>query len=153
MPFGLCNSPAVLMGLNPPEAPGFVSVYIDDVLVFSTTLQEHLSRLKLVIQRLQEVGLKLKPEKCKYACKQVEYLGHVISSSGLKPNRQLTAAVCDFPTPQNVKEVCRFLGLASYCRKFISGFARVAEPLHRLTRKDVEFSWSTDCQVSFDTLK
>ena len=161
MPFGLCNSPAVfqrlmqqvLMGLNPPEAPGFVSVYIDDVLVFSKTLQEHLSHLKLVIQRLQEVGLKLKPEKCKYACKQVEYLGHVISSSGLKPNHKLTAAVCDFPTPRNVKEVRRFLGLTSYYRKFIPGFARVAEPLHRLTRKDVEFSWTTDCQISFDTLK
>ena len=152
MPFGLCNSPAVfqhlmqqvLMGLNPPEAPGFVSVYIDDVLVFSKTLQEHLSHLKLVIQRLQEVGLKLKPEKCKYACKQLEYLGHVISSSGLKPNHKLTAAVCDFPTPRNVKEVRRFLGLTSYYRKFIPGFARVAEPLHRLTRKDVEFSWTTD---------
>ena len=158
MPFGLCNSPAVfqrlmqqvLMGLNPPEAPGFVSVYIDDVLFFSKTLQEH---LKLVIQCLQEVGLKLKPEKCKYACKQVEYLGHVISSSGLKPNHKLTAAVCDFPTPRNVKEVRRFLGLTSYYRKFIPDFARVAEPLHRLTRKDVEFSWTTDCQISFDTLK
>ena len=113
------------MGLNPPEAPGFVSVYIDDVLFFSKTLQEH---LKLVIQCLQEVGLKLKPEKCKYACKQVEYLGHVISSSGLKPNHKLTAAVCDIPTPRNVKEVRRFLGLTSYYRKFIPGFARVAEP-------------------------
>ena len=141
------------MGLNPPEAPAFVSVYIDNVLVFSTTLQEHLSHLKLVIQRLQEVGLKLKPEKCKYACKQVEHLCHVISSSGLKPNHQLTAAVCDFLTPQNVKEVLRFLGLTSYYQKFNSGLARVTEPLHRLTRKDVEFSWSTDCQVSFDTLK
>ena len=101
----------------------------------SKTLQDHLSHLKLVIQRLQEVGLKLKPEKCKYACKQVEYLGHVISSSDLKPNRQLTAAVCNFPTPQNVKEVRRFLGLTSYYWKFISGFARVAEHFHRLLGK------------------
>ena len=94
MPFGLCNAPSVfqrlmqrvLMGLNPAESPDFVSVYIDDVLVFSRTLKEHLEHLRLVIQCLAEANLKLKPVKCRFACKEIEYLGHLITQFGLKPN-------------------------------------------------------------------
>ena len=161
MPFGLCNAPSVfqrlmkrvLMGLNPAEGPDFVSVYIDDVLVFSRTLKEHLEHLRLVIQRLTEANLKLKPVKCRFACKEVEYLGHLITPFGLKPNPRLVSAVQEFRTPSDVRELRRFLGLASYYRKFIPKFANVTEPLHRLTRKEVEFVWSHDCQHAFDSLK
>ena len=94
MPFGLTNAPAVfqrlmqqvLMGLNPPEGPDFVSVHIDDILIYSETLEDHLEHLKCVIERLMTSGLKLKPMKCHFVRQEVEYLGHIITPTGLKPN-------------------------------------------------------------------
>ena len=121
MPFGLCNAPAafqrlmerVLSGLNPDEGPSFVAVYLDDVLIFSRTLEEHLTHLRLVLDRIIEAGLKLKPSKCKFVQQEVMYLGHVITPAGLKPNTDRVAAVKDYPVPQNLKELTQFLGLAS----------------------------------------
>ena len=161
MPFGLMNAPSVfqrlmtrvLMGLNPDDGPDFVAVYIDDVLVFSRTLQDHIRHLEMVITRLQEAGLKLKPSKCHFIRKEVEYLGHVITPAGLRPTQRLTAAVVEFPPPQNVAGLRQFLGLSSYYRRFIPQFARVAKPLHELTRKGVQFEWSDKCQTAFSTLK
>ena len=126
MPFGLTNAPGVfqrlmqlvLMGLNPDCGPSFVSAYIDDILIFSTTLEEHLEHIRLVLQRLCEVGLKLKPSKCHFVRKQVEYLGHILTPDGLKPNPTLVQAVREFPVPTSVTELRRFLGLASYYRRF-----------------------------------
>ena len=147
MPFGLTNVPSVfqrlmqkvLRGLNSDEGPDFVSVYIDNVLVFSHTLTEHLQHLRLVIKRLQEAGLKLKPAKCHFVCKEVEYLGHLLTPEGLKPNPKLVTAVQEFPVPQNVREVRQFLGLSSYYRRFIPLFANIARPLYELTRKGAAF--------------
>ena len=160
MPFGLCNAPAVfqrlmqrvLMGLNPAEGPDFVSVYLDDVLVFSHTLEDHLQHLCAVIERLRGAGLKLKPSKCHFIQKEVEYLGHVISPDGLKPNPGRVSAVKEYSAPSNVKEVRQFLGIASYYRRFIPGFAKIAEPLHALTRKNETFLWTPSCQAAFQTL-
>ena len=131
MPFGLTNAPSifqrlmqrVLYGLN-PEGPDFVSVYIDDVLVFSRSLNEHLQHLEMVIDRLQEVGLKLKPAKCLFIRQEVEYLGHIITPSGLKTNPRLIAAVQNFPTPSNLREVRQFLGRRSQ-NHFMSPLAKV----------------------------
>lgn len=161
MPFGLTNAPGVfqrlmervLAGLNPPDGAAFVVVYIDDVLVFSRSLEEHLEHLRRVILRICEAGLKLKPSKCHFIREEVEYLGHLITPQGLKTNARLTAAVAEFPRPQNVSEVRRFLGLSSYYRRFVSNFARVASPLHALTRKGAEFEWTNECEVSFQALK
>ena len=161
MPFGLTNAPAVfqrlmqqvLTNLNPAAGSDWVVVYIDDVLVFSRTLEEHLDHLQRVITRLQEVGLKLKPAKCHFAREQVEYLGHLITPSGLKPNPKLVAAVGEFPAPHDLKTVRQFLGLSSYYRRFIRGYAAVARPLHQLTRKDTEFVWTEQCQAAFKELK
>ena len=122
MPFGLTNAPSVfqrliqqvLMGLNPDSGPSFVAAYIDDILVFSDTLKDHLNHLRLVLERLREVNLKLKPTKCRFARKEVEYLGHVLTPDGLKPNPALVSAVREFPVPTCLKELRRFLGLASY---------------------------------------
>ena len=151
MPFGLANAPGVfqrlmqrvMFGLNPPSGPEFVSVYLDDILVYSRSLQEHLEHLETVIERLVEVGLKLKPTKCHFARSELEYLGHVITRNGLRTNHRLVQAVADFPTPTNVHGVRRFLGLASYYRRFIRDFARIASPLHYLTKKDVQWLWTT----------
>ena len=146
MPFGLTNAPAVfqrlmekvLTRLNPEDGPDFVAVYIDDI---------------MIIDRLEAVGLKLKPVKCKFIRSEVEYLGHVVTPKGLKVNHKLTEAVQEFPRPMNVTEVRRFLGLASYYRRFVRQFAKIAEPLRALTRKGVEFEWTTGCQESMDQLK
>ena len=120
---------------------------------FSRTLTEHLQHLKLVIGRLLEAGLKLQPSKCHFVRKEVVYLGHIITPDGLKPNPRLVSAVKEFPVPRDVRQVRQFLGLSSYYRRFIAQFAKVAKPLHELTRKGVEFAWSPDFQAAFDMLR
>ena len=102
---------------------------------------------------LLEVGLKLKPSKCQFARRVVEYLGHIITPEGLRTNPRLVASVREFPVPQNVQNIRRFLGLASYYRKFVPSFAEVAQPLYQLTCKGVSFSWSPVCQIAFEDLK
>ena len=161
MPFGLKNAPSVfqrlmqqvLAGVNPENGPSFVAAYIDDLLIFSVTLQEHLDHLRQVIHRLREVGLKVNPGKCQFIRSEVEYLGHVIMPEGLRPNSKLVEAVRDYSPPKNVQELRRFLGLTSYYRRFVNHFAKVAEPLHRLTCKNTAFEWSQECQIAFDELK
>ena len=161
MPFGLTNAPGVfqrlmqqvLVGLNPASGPDFVSVYLDDILVFSRSLQDHLTHLRVVIRKLVEAGLKLKPSKCHFARRELEYLGHVVGRGGLRTNPRLVEAVKKFPTPSNLREVRQFLGLASYYRRFVHNFAKIATPLHQLTRKDSKWSWSPECEVAFWQLK
>ena len=143
----------LLMGLNPESGPNFVTFYIDDVLVFSPTLDEHLVHLQVVIQRINEAGLKLKPSKCLFVRREVEYLGHLVTPQGLRPNARLVEAVQQFSTPTDVGGVRRFMGLASYYRRFISNFARIAEPLRELTRKDAPFRWTKSCADSMAQLK
>ena len=96
---------------------------------------------------------KLKPTKCHFLRQEVEYLGHVITPQGLKPNPNQVRAVLEFPVPESVTTVRQFLGLMSYYRRFIGQFARIAAPLHALTRKDVKFEWSPECQSAFESLK
>ena len=161
MPFGLTNAPAVfqrlmqrvLMDLNQKNDADFVTVYIDDILVYSKTLEQHLDHLKVVMDRLIQAGLKLKPSKCLFVRKEVNYLGHVITPKGLKVSDQHVTAVKDFPAPSNVKEVRQFLSLSSFYRKFIPSFAKLAQPLHSLTKKNVQFKWTEDCQQAFEVLK
>ena len=155
MPFGLTNAPSVferlmervLAGLNPENGPDFVAVYIDDVIVFSRTLEQHLQHLRQVIQRISDAGLKLKPSKCHFIREEVEYLGHLITPHGLQTNPRLTSAVSDFPQPKNFTKLRRFLGMCSYYRKFVPNFSKIASPLQFLTRKDATFVWSKECEV------
>ena len=121
--------------------------------MFSETLEEHLRHLHSVMDRLAAAGLKLKPSKCRFIRQEVEYLGHVLTPNGLKPNPKRVTAVTNFPIPQSVREVRQFLGLASYYRRFVQGFAKIAQPLHALTQKGATFDWSTDCQNALETLK
>lgn len=96
-----------------------------------------------------EAGLKLKPSKCDFARGELEYLGHVVTHHGLKTNPRLIEAVKEFPTPSNVHEIRRFLGLPSYYRKFIHNFAKIASPLHYLTRRDTQWLWTPGCESAF----
>jgi len=161
MPFGLMNAPAVfqrlmqqvLMGLNPTSGPDHIAVYLDDILVFSKNLDDHKIHLQALFQRLEEVGLKLNPKKCSFACQTVTYLGHIISAEGLKPNPGRVDAVRLFSAPTDLSTLQQFLGLASFYRKFVPNFAHIASPLHELTKKGVPFTWTEACQSSFSQLK
>ena len=161
MAFGLTNVPAtfqrlvqkVLMGLNPPGRHDFVSVYIDDILIYSKSLEDHLHHLQLVLERILQANLNLKPSKCHLIRNEVEYLGHIITPEGLKTSAKLIEAVKEFPTLRSVREVRQYLGLSSYYRRFIPSFAAIARPLHLLTRKGAEFNWCVQCEQAFQTLK
>ena len=106
-----------------------------------------------MIQRLSDAGLKLKPAKCHFISQEVQYLGHLLTPDGIRPNPDRVAAVKDYPALRSVKEVRQFLGLASYYRRFVKDFARIAQPLHSLTQKGTPFCWSPACEGAFLQLK
>ena len=130
-----------------------VLVYLDDVLVVGSTLEEHNRKLATVFQRIRDAGLRLKPKKCRFAQEEVEYLGHVVSADGVRTDPKKVDAVRNFPTPVDVKALQSFVGLASYYRRFVPGFSKIAGPLHALTKKGAPFVWSEACEVSFTKLK
>ena len=157
MPFGMCNAPATFQRLMEVVLAGLLwkncFVYIDDVLVCSNTFEEHLTHLKEVLSRLQQAGLRLKAKKCLFLRDEVSYLGHVVTSQGIKPDQAKTEKIRDYPAPTDISQVRQFLGLASYYRKFVPEFAKIAAPLHFLLKKDVEFQWSPECTQAFGKLK
>ena len=128
-------------------------VYLDDMVIFGRTFEEHLFRLKEVFRRFREAGLKLKPSKCSFCRSQVHFLGHIVSSTGISTDPSKTDFVANWPTPTSRKEVQKFLGLANYYRRFVPGFAAIAKPLHRLTKKTAKFKWTLQCEQAFDDLK
>lgn len=131
-----------------------MSVYLDDIIVFSQTLDHHLHHLSLIINQLSKAGLKLKPSKCHFNVSQtVQHLGHLLTPEGIRPNPDQVAAVRDYPRPTSVKVVRQFLGLASYYRRFVKNFARIAQPLHSLPQKGAFFHWSPECEEAFLQLK
>lgn len=127
--------------------------YIDDILVIGRTFREHLSNLREVFARLSTAGLKLKPAKCRLAREEVKFLGYVVSASGISADPEKVRAMTDFPTPGDLKSLRAFLGLTSYYRRFIPCYSAIAQPLFRLTRKDVPFEWTGDCETAFTQLK
>ena len=159
MPFGLCNTPATFQRLMQKILAGlggsnpFCSVYIDDIIVYSDSVEEHLDHLTQIFGRLRRSGLKLHPQKCCLGFSEVAYLGHTISAHGISPNPEKVRAVQEFQVPSNVKKVREFLGIAGYYRRFIPCFAKVAGPLHALLRQDIPFIWTPQCQSAFDRLK
>ena len=152
VPFGLCNTPATfsrLAGLHWETC----LFYLDDIIVFSSTWEEHLVRLRQVFERLRHANLKLGADKCTFAAKEVSYLGHRVTEEALLPDSLLLAAIREIPPPKTAMEVRSFLGLAGYYRRYEKGFTAIAGPLHALTRKDAVFHWSAECQAAFDQLK
>ena len=157
MPFGLRNAPATFQRLMDVVFSGMkwkgLLVYMDDIVVYSETPEEHLALLEDVLKRLAMAGLKLNPKKTVLVAKEVNYLGHVVSFDGIKPNPKKVQAVQSIRPPTNVREVRMFLGLTGYYRKFIPAYATLAGPLHNLTKKDQVFEWTAECQKAFELLK
>ena len=154
--FGLTQAPAyfqmlvnrVLEGLN------FTFGYLlDDILVFSKDMEQHLQHVRILFQRLREADLKLTKRKCNFLKAHVQYLGHYISGGGLEPVPEKLHSLRDMPPPEDLTGVRRFLGFVRYYRKFIPRYSDIARPLTNLTRKDIPFDWTDACQTAFQMLK
>ena len=157
LPFGLCNGPATFQRLMDLVLSGLqwssCLVYLDDVVVVEQSFEEHLQNLESVFKWLRDAGLRLKPKKCFFLKKEVLYLGHVVSREGIATDPAKISKVAHWPEPTTTKEVQKFLGFASYYRRFIQGFAHMARPLHRLTEQNYHFKWTTECRQAFEELK
>lgn len=156
LPFGVCNGPATFSRLMSSVLEGMIGhrclVYLDDIIVFSRNFQQHLDHLQSVLGRLSEAGLTVKPTKCHLFQKEVTFLGHVVSESGVHVDETKVDIIKEWPTPQQKAELRTFLGLAGYYRRFVQNYAKIAAPLTKLTGKE-PFRWSTEAQTAFDTLK
>ena len=155
MGFGLCNAPAtyarvinlVMRSLNWKT----VLAFLDDILVSGNSFEDHLLNLEEALARFRQYGLKLKPKKCLFFQKQVEFLGRNVSQNSLSMSEVDIKTVMDWPTPSCSKHVERFMGLANYHRAFVKDFSRLAEPLYRVVGKN-QFKWETEQQTAFDAL-
>ncbi|XP_070006050.1 uncharacterized protein [Nicotiana sylvestris] len=157
MSFGLTNAPAAFMDLRnqvfKPFLDSFVIVFIDDILVYSWSREDHADHLRAVLHTLYQHQLYAKFSKCEFWLKSVTFLGHVVSSERIQVDPQKIAAVKDWPRPMTPTEIRSFLGLAGYYRRFVEGFSTLASPLTKLTQKAVKFQWSGACEKSFQELK
>ncbi len=157
MPFGLTNAPAVfastMQQVFRDMIGKFVLVYLDDILVYSKSPEEHEKHLALVLERLQQHKFYAQLHKCHFALPEVEFLGHMVSKDGIRVDPRKVKIVQDWPVPGTVSQLRSFLGLANYFRRFIDKFSETARPLHALTGKDVTWRWSLTCQLAFEELK
>ena len=136
MPFGLTNAPATFQHLM-ENCLGdlhlnWYIIYLDDIIIYSKTLEEHVKRLEAVFKKLSKAGLKLKLSKCEFFKSEITYLGHIVSNEGIATDPKKIKAIQLWPRPEKVTQVCKFAGLTNYYRKFIHNYAKVAKPLHQL---------------------
>ncbi|KAJ8031683.1 hypothetical protein HOLleu_24949 [Holothuria leucospilota] len=169
MPFGLTSAPSTFQRLM-EKCMGDMNlkkclVYLDDIIIFSKTFEEHLERLAAVFKRLGEYGLKLKPSKCEFLKPSVKYLGHIVSAKGVETDPEKIEKIKNWPPPTNLKQLRSFLGFAGYYRRFVEGFSKIAKPLNALMggesmidkdgkarSKAPTWNWSRECQTAFETL-
>lgn len=157
LPQGLCSAPAafsrMIRNVLGDLLESHCMAYLDDIIIYSSTIEEHMEKLDAVFKRLSDHKIQVQPNKCEFMKMKLPFLGFIISSDGLCPDPKKTEAISNYPTPLNVKETKSFLGLASYYRRFIPNFSDIAYPLTTLTKKDEPFLWTSMCQDSFDNLK
>src|SRR4051812_9767052 len=157
MPFGVTNAPGVFMEymnrIFHPYLGKFVVVFIDDILIYSKSEEEHAEHLRTVLELLKEKQLFAKLSKCEFWLEEVSFLGHVISKNGIAVDPTKIEAVSQWEAPKSVSEIRSFLGLAGYYRKFIEGFSKLALSLTKLTRKGQAFFWDLKCEEGFQELK
>ena len=157
MPFGLTNAPATFMHLMQQtfrkHLDDFVIIFLDDVLVYSRSKEEHDKHLRIVLETLRENKLYAKLSKCEFYSKEISFLGHVINEYGIKMEPSKVDAVSKWPQPKNVHDIRSFLGLAGYYRKFVKDFSKIASPLTELLHKSKKFQWTDEQEQAFHTLK
>ena len=157
MSFGLTNAPAHFMYLMNsvfmPELDKLVVVFIDDILIYSKTKEEHEEHLRIILQRLRDHKLYAKFSKCEFWMNKVSFLGHVVSAEGIAVDPSKVQDVLNWKAPKSVTEVRGFLGLAGYYRRFIPNFSRIAKPMTELLEKDTSFVWTASREEAFQTLK
>jgi hypothetical protein len=157
LPFGLTNAPATFQAMINHVLRRFIDhfivVYLDDILIFSKTLEEHQTHVHQVLQALRDADLRVNPKKSTFHSQEVEYLGFKIRPGRIEMSDKKVEAVRSWPTPTSVKEVRGFLGFANFYRRFIEGFGRLAAPLTELTKKDKAFEWTKQQQTAFDDIK
>jgi Reverse transcriptase (RNA-dependent DNA polymerase) len=156
--FGLTNSPTTFQALMNTiftnlVAAGKVAVYLDDILIYSSTREEHHNTTHEVLQRLRTHDLYLRPEKCKFDREEIKYLSLIIKQGEVSMDPVKVKAVTDWPTPGNLRELRRFLRFANFYRQFIKDFAKLTRPLNNLTKKDAPWTWNINQQQAFQALK
>ena len=157
MPFGLNNAAGTFQRTMELALQGLqwviCLIYIDDIVVFGRTFEEHISRVEEVLKRIQAAGLKLKADKSNMFQDSVLFLGHIVSGEGVKPNPTNIAKVVDWPRPKSAKQVRQFVALGSYYRRFVKDFATMVRPMVELTKKGRKFIWNEACERSFEMVK
>jgi hypothetical protein len=157
MPFGLSNAPAFFMTLMNKvfmeKLDRFVVVFIDDILVYSKSAEEHGQHLRVVLGKLRKHQLYAKFSRCEFWMQRVSFLGHVLTAEGVEVDPEKVKAVSEWKQPTSASEIRSFLGLAGYYRRFIEGFSKIAWPMAELLWKDTKFAWSEACGRSFQELK
>ncbi|XP_027932738.1 uncharacterized protein LOC114188341 [Vigna unguiculata] len=157
MPFGVTNAPAIFMDymnkIFRQYLDQFVVVFIDDILIYSKSREEHAEHLRMVLGILKEHQLYGKLSKCEFWLEEVQFLGHVISAQGIVVDPTKIETVVKWERPQTVTEVHIFLGLAGYYRRFVEGFSKMVSPLTQLIRKDQPFYWTDECETCFEDIK
>ena len=157
MGFGLCNAPATFQSLMNevlrPYLRKFVVVFLDDILIFSKTWEEHLTHVRTIFTALREQQLYCKPSKCLFGATETLYLGHVITGSTIAPDPQKLEAVKEWPVPKSASDVRSFLGFAYFFRRFVPHYADIARHLDEVTGRNAHFSWNSERQRSFELLK
>jgi hypothetical protein len=157
VPFGLSNAPVAFMCLMNSVFREYldkiVIVFLDDILVYSKSEEEHEQHLRMVLQVLREHQLYAKLRKCSFYQRQIHYLWHIISKEGIIVDPEKVEAIREWSVPRNVVEVRYFMGLEGYYRRFIIGFSKIAHPITSLQRKEKKFQWTEECENSFEGLK
>jgi hypothetical protein len=157
MPFGLCNAPSTFQRMMDiiikPEWRAFVQTYIDDIILYSKTFDEHISHLSILHKAMKENKLTVKLPKCHFAQPSVKFLGHIVSAEGIKPNPEKVEAIKKWSQPTDVTAVRSFCGMVGWYRKFIPHFSEISYPLYQLTRKNIPFIFDENCVEAFNTLR
>ena len=157
LPFGLCNGPATFQSYINESLRGyldeFCTAYLDDILIYSENELEHTEHVRKVLQRLAEFGLQVDVTKSSFYATEVKYLGLIISTEGIRMDPEKIRTITEWPEIKNLRDVQSFLGFANFYRRFIYNFSRIVMPLTRLTKKDVPWEWTSECQKAFDTLR
>jgi hypothetical protein len=130
----------------------FVYHYLDDVVIYSESFEDHLEHFRLALDRLRMAGLTVKPEKVVFATQEISFLGHLVSPAGVRIDAERTMAIREFPIPRDTKGISRFIGMVNFYHKFIPRFANVAAPLNALRKRGVKFTWGQEQQEAFDAL-